>query len=235
MEHPLLILDFITKPLYEFLHENFHLTDSNHFYHVTYMWLYMLLLIILSLFVAKSIKIIPGRLQNFFEVIIDGFRGIIKNTMGEEGMKFFPLIATIGIFILFANLGGIIPGFYSPTANINTNASMALVVFSLTHIIGIKTHGIKYVKQFTGPVLWLAPIMIPIELIGHMARPISLTIRLFGNIMGEDLVLFILLLLAPFLIPMPMLFLMIFTSFIQAFVFTLLAMMYISGAMEEGH
>ncbi len=123
MEHPILLLDFINKPLYHYLQEYFHLADSNHLYHVTYMWLYMLLLIIMSLLVVKSIKMIPGRLQNFVEVIIDGFRSIIKNTMGEEGMRFFPLIATIGIFILFANLGGVFPGFYSPTANINTNAS----------------------------------------------------------------------------------------------------------------
>jgi F-type H+-transporting ATPase subunit a len=93
----------------------------------------------------------------------------------------------------------------------------------------------KYLKHFMGPVWWMAPIMVPVELIGHLARPLSLTMRLFGNIFGEDLVLVVLLALVPFLIPMPMLVLMIFTSVLQAFVFTLLAMMYISGAMEEAH
>ncbi len=235
MEHPILLLDFINHPLVRFLEKHFGLTDPNHLYHVTYMWFYMLLLIGISLFAARGLKLVPGRFQNFLEVAVGGLRDTVRNTMGDEGMRFFSLIATLFIFILIANLGDIIPGMYSPTANINTNASMALIVFLLTHIVGIKVHGIKYVKQFVGPIWIMAPLMIPIELIGHLARPLSLTVRLFGNIFGEDLVLFILLLLAPFLIPMPMLALMIFTALIQAFVFTLLAMMYISGAMEEAH
>ena len=134
-------------------------------------------------------------------------------------------MATIALFILVCNLGGIIPGFYSPTANLNTNLSMALVVFLLTHIVGVRIHGVKYIKQFMGPVWWMAPLMIPVEIIGHLARPLSLTMRLFGNIFGEDLVLIVLLFLVPFLMPIPMLVLMIFTSVLQAFVFTLLAMM----------
>ncbi|MCD6569519.1 MAG: F0F1 ATP synthase subunit A [Deltaproteobacteria bacterium] len=235
MEHPMLLLDFITHPLALFMEKYFNLTDGNHLYHITYMWFYMLLLIGASLIVVRKLKMVPGRLQNFFEVAIGGLKDLTVNTMGEDGLKFFPLIATLAIFILVANLGDIIPGFYSPTANVNTNASMAIVVFFLTHIIGIKVHGMKYVKQFTGPIWWMAPIMIPIEIIGHLARPLSLTVRLFGNIFGEDLVLVIILILAPFLIPMPVLALMIFTALIQTIVFTLLAMMYISGAMEEGH
>jgi F-type H+-transporting ATPase subunit a len=157
------------------------------------------------------------------------------DNMGPHGMIFFPLIATIAVFIFTANMAGIIPGFFSPTANMNTNAAMALTVFVLTHIVGIRIHGFKYLKQFMGPVWWMAPIMIPIELIGHLARPLSLTMRLFGNIAGEDLVLGVLLLLVPYVVPLPFLALMIFTSVLQAFVFSLLAMMYISGAMEEAH
>jgi len=195
----------------------------------------MLILIILSALVAKSLKLVPGRLQNFLEVVIGGLKNLLVDTMGKEGMRFFPLMATIALFILVCNLGGIIPGFYSPTANLNTNLSMALVVFLLTHIVGVRIHGVKYIKQFMGPVWWMAPLMIPVEIIGHLARPLSLTMRLFGNIFGEDLVLIVLLFLVPFLMPIPMLVLMIFTSVLQAFVFTLLAMMYISGAMEEAH
>jgi F-type H+-transporting ATPase subunit a len=103
-------------------------------------------------------------------------------------------------------------------------------------MIGIKTHGVKYIKQFLGPVWWLAPLMLPIEIISHLSRVLSLTLRLFGNIMGEDLVLIILLFLAgKFLAPLPMMFLALFTSFVQAFVFILLTMIYLSAAMEEAH
>jgi len=235
MDHGILILDFITHPIYEFLHERFGLTDGNHFYQVTYTWLYMIFLIVMGFFVSKSLKLVPGRLQNFLEVVIGGLKNLLVDTMGEHGMRFFPLIATIALFIFTCNMAGIIPGFYSPTANLNTNLCMALTVFLLTHIVGVRIHGMKYLKHFMGPVWWMAPIMIPVELIGHLARPLSLTMRLFGNIFGEDLVLVVLLALVPFLVPMPMLVLMIFTSVLQAFVFTLLAMMYISGAMEDAH
>lgn len=234
MEHGFMILNFINHPLYEFF-SGLGLHDGNHFIQVTYTWFYMLVLILMAVVVVRGMKLIPGRLQNFLEVLIGGLKGLLVDTMGEKGMIFFPVMATIFLFIITCNLGGIIPGFYSPTANLNTNCAMALSVFMLTHIVGVKIHGIKYIKQFMGPVWWMAPIMIPVELIGHIARPLSLTMRLFGNIFGEDLVLIVLLLLVPFLMPIPMLILMIFTSLLQAFVFTLLAMMYISGAMEEHH
>jgi F-type H+-transporting ATPase subunit a len=174
-------------------------------------------------------------MQNVMEVIIDGLHALLIDTMGEHGKKFFPLIATLGLFILTANLIGIIPGFESPTANINTNLAMALVVFFSTHVVGVITHGFKYVKQFLGPVWWLIPLMLPIELISHLSRPLSLTFRLFGNIAGEDIVLLVVLLLVPLLVPLPIMFLMIFTSVVQTLVFMLLAMMYIGGAMEEAH
>jgi F-type H+-transporting ATPase subunit a len=157
--------------------------------------------------------------------------------MGEKGRVFFPILATLGLFIFLSNALGLIPGFYSPTASINTTLACALIVFVMTHIIGIKTHGFKYIKQFLGPIWWLAPLMFPIEIISHLSRVLSLTLRLFGNIFGEDLVLGILLLLAgKFLAPaVVMMFLALFTSFIQAFVFVLLSMIYFSTALEEAH
>ena len=193
------------------------------------------ILSVLSFLATRSMQVYPGRLQNVMEVIVDGFHGLLMDTMGEHGKKFFPLIATIGLFILTSNLIGIIPGFESPTANINTNAAMALVVFFMTHIVGVMTHGPKYFKQFLGPVWWLIPLMLPIEVISHLSRPLSLTFRLFGNIAGEDIVLLVVLLLVPLIVPLPIMILMIFTSVVQTLVFMLLAMMYIGGAMEEGH
>lgn len=203
--------------------------------HVTYTWFIMLLLAALSFLVTRNLQIYPGKVQHIFEVIMKMIRGLMEESMGSDGLKFFPLIATIALFILVANLLGIIPGFESPTSNLNTTVSMALVVFVMTHIVGIKVHGFAYIKQFLGPVWWMMPLMLPIELISHLARPLSLSVRLFGNIMGEDLVLAIILLLVPFLVPLPMFALMIFTSVIQTLVFVMLSMIYIKMAMEGAH
>jgi F-type H+-transporting ATPase subunit a len=195
----------------------------------------MLLLIILAFLMSRKLDIYPGKLQNIFEVMIEGIRGLVDDSMGHEGKKFFPLIATLAFFILISNLLGIFPGFESPTANLNTTVAMALTVFVLTHVIGIKVHGFKYIKQFLGPVWWMTPIMFPIEVVSHLARPLSLSVRLFGNIRGEDLVLAIVLMLVPFLMPLPVVILMIFTSIIQTLVFMMLSMIYISLAMQEAH
>ena len=203
--------------------------------HVTYTWLVMIFLILLSILATRRLNINPGPIQNIMEVIVDSFHNLLLDTMGEHGKKFFPLIATIGLFILVSNILGLIPGFESPTANLNTNLSMALVVFCLTHIVGVKVQGVKYLKQFVGPNPWLAPLMIPIELVGHIARPVSLTFRLFGNIEGGHIVLGVIVLLVPLLVPLPILILKLLICFIQTLVFMLLSMMYIAGAMEEHH
>jgi F-type H+-transporting ATPase subunit a len=155
--------------------------------------------------------------------------------MGPKGKAYFPLIATIAFFILTSNLIALIPGFYPPTANLNTNAAMALTVFAMTHIIGIKEHGIGYLKHFCGPVIWLAPLIFPIEIVGHLARPLSLTLRLFGNMYGHEIVLMIFFALVPFLLPLPMMLMGVLVAFIQTFVFMLLAMIYIAGSLEEAH
>ncbi|HUN55087.1 MAG TPA: F0F1 ATP synthase subunit A [Smithella sp.] len=195
----------------------------------------VVLLSVLSMLATRRLAVYPGKVQNVMEVIIGGFDSLLNETMGHEGRKFFPLIATLGLFILTSNLIGLIPGFESPTANINTNAAMAIIVFLSTHVVGVMNHGFKYFKQFMGPVGWLTPLMLPIEVISHISRPLSLTFRLFGNIKGEDIVLLVVLFLVPYLVPIPVFILMIFTSLVQTLVFMLLAMMYIAGAMEEGH
>lgn len=202
---------------------------------VMYAWCVMALLALCSYLATRRMNLYPGRLQNVMEVVVSGFDGLLTETMGHHGRRFFPLIATLGLYILTSNLIGLIPGFESPTANLNTTVSMAVVVFVMTHIVGIRVHGMKYVKQFMGPVWWLTPLMLPIEIISHLSRPLSLSVRLFGNIMGEDIVLAVVLLLVPLLVPLPVFALMIFTSVIQTLVFMLLAMMYIAGAMEEHH
>jgi len=204
--------------------------------HVTYTWLLMALLVILSALAARSLKMVPAGGQNFFELVITGIEDFMVGVTGEEGRPMFPLIASLGFFILCSNYLGVIPGFYSPTANLNTTAACALIVVVMTHVLGVRFHGIKYIKHFTGPVWWLIPLMFPIEVVGHIARLFSLSIRLFGNIFGEELVLSILFFLAGlYLAPVPMMILGLFTGFIQAFIFCLLAMMYFAGSIEHAH
>ena len=225
MEHPILFLDLV---------QGFFKTHLPP--HVTYSWLIMALLLGLGLLASRQVSLVPKGAQNVFELIISSLEEFMVEVTGEEGRAFFPFICTLFLFILTCNLIGLIPGFFSPTANINTPLSMALCTFVFTHYLGIKYHGPKYIKHFLGPIPALAPLFFPIEVVGHCARVLSLTLRLFGNIMGEDLVLAILLFLAgKFLAPLPMMFLAVFTSAVQAFIFTLLAMMYFAGSMEHAH
>jgi F-type H+-transporting ATPase subunit a len=229
MEHP-----------YLFLVKLFELIGLGHFAHkyphVIYSWFAILLLIIFAVLATRKISIIPAKGQNLFEMIISGMEEFMVDITGEEGRQFFPLIATVFIYIATCNLLGLIPGFFPPTASINTTVSCAITVVVFTHIIGIRYHGVKYIKHFLGPVWWLIPIILPIEIIGHLARILSLSFRLFGNITGHELVLAILFMLAGmFLAPLPIMAMGIFVAFVQAFVFFLLSIMYFYGAMEEAH
>jgi len=203
--------------------------------HITHTWLIMAMLALCGFLATRGLGVYPGRFQNVMEVIIGALDSLLVDTMGEKGKKFFPLIATLGLFILVSNLLGLVPGFVSPTSNLNMTIAMALVVFVLTHVVGVQMQGLKYFKQFLGPVWWLIPLMLPIELISHLSRPLSLSVRLFGNIEGGHIVIIVLLILVPILIPLPILILKVLISFIQTLVFMLLSMMYIAGAMEEHH
>jgi F-type H+-transporting ATPase subunit a len=196
----------------------------------------MLLLILAGAAAAKGVSLVPTKMQNFFELIVSGIEEFMVDITGEEGRWLFPIVATVFIYILTCNLIGLVPGFFPPTASLNTTASCALVVVIFTHVIGIKYHGVKYIKHFLGPVWWMIPIILPIELIGHVARILSLSFRLFGNMMGHELVLGILFALAgAFFAPLPIMALGIFVALVQAFVFFLLSVMYFTGAMEHAH
>jgi len=229
MEHP-----------YLFFVKFFELIGLGHFAHayphVVYSWVIMTVLIVLGALAAKGISMIPNKMQNFFEVVISGLEEFMVDVTGEEGRWLFPLAGSVFLYIFFCNLSGLVPGFFPPTASINTTLSCAVVVVVFTHVIGIKYHGVKYIKHFLGPVWWMSPLILIIELIGHAARILSLTFRLFGNMAGHELVLAILFLLAGlFLAPLPIMALGIFVSFVQAFVFFLLSIIYFSGAMEHAH
>lgn len=229
MVHPFLFLQFF-RSLFEPLHIAEAAVDA-----IIYTWFILIFLAVISFLATRSVKTVPGGLQNFMEVVVAGIENMVVENMGEKGRPFFPLIATLALFILVSNLIGLVPGFFPPTANINTTAACAIIVFLSTHIVGIKEHGFHYLKHFMGPIIWLAPIMFFIEVIGHLSRPLSLTLRLFGNMNGHELVLMIFFGLAPFLVPLPMMLMGVLVSFIQAFVFMLLSMIYIQGSLEEAH
>ena len=169
------------------------------------------------------------------EMATTGLLQFMESLMGSDAKRFLPLIGGTAFFILFNNLLGLIPGFDGATANINTTLAPALVIFVATHIVGVRTHGAGYIKQFLGPVWWLSPLMLPIELISHFARILSLSVRLFGNMMGDHKVLAIFLGLVALGVPVIFMGMGIFIALVQTFVFTLLSILYITFALEEAH
>lgn len=229
MEHP-----------YLFFVKLFELIGLGHFAHaypyIVYTWVVMIMLIVLGFIAAKSVSLVPTKVQNVMEIIISALEEFTIDITGEEGRWLFPLLATVFLYIFTCNIIGLIPGFFPPTASLNTTLSCALVVVPFTHVIGIKYHGVKYIKHFLGPVWWMVPLIFPIEIIGHLARILSLTFRLFGNMMGHELVAGILFGLAgAFFAPLPIMVLGIFVALVQAFVFYLLSVMYFTGALEHAH
>ncbi len=202
--------------------------------HIVFVVLVSFLLTLFLYLISRKKEFYPSPLQSFAESIVGAFRGLLVDLMGKEGERYLPVVGTIGLFIFFNNLAGLFPGFISPTSNLNVTVGAAIFVFLYYHYTGIKKHGIvKYIKHFAGPYPWLAPLFFPIEIISHFSRPLSLSVRLFGNIRGEDTVIIILAFLIPYIVPLPMMALAVFTSFVQALVFTLLAAVYIAGAVEE--
>jgi len=209
--------------------------------YVTYSWLAMAILIVVSLLVRSSLKMVPRGLQNFMEALIEAHYNLCEETIGHHWARaHFPLIATLGLYILLCNFMGLIPGFDSPTANINTTASCAVPVFFATHYYGLRVHKHKYINHFLGPIrsIFAIPLMLMmfiIEVIGHFARPVTLSVRLFGNMISKHLILIVLGILAPAIIPVTILGLGVLVSIVQAFVFVLLSCLYLAGAVEEAH
>lgn len=197
-------------------------------------------LTVLSLVLRSRLSVEnPGKLQLVIEDMVGAVQGLLHDLVGEKGLRYLPLVGSIGLFILIANLMGLVPGLMAPTSNINVPVGCALTVWVFYHMQGIKEQGLfAYFKHFAAPPgapLFIAPIMLPIELISHLSRVLSLSLRLFGNIFGEDLVIIILFSIVPFLVPLPMMFLGIITSTLQAFIFVMLTMIYLGGAVAVEH
>ena len=180
--------------------------------------------------------------RNIIEAIFDFALDTMAQIMGRENAKrYFPLIIGLALFILVSNLLGLVPGFIPPTQNLNTSLAMGVSVFVCYNAIGLFKHGLAYFKEFVGPVWWLFFLMIPIEAVGHIFRPISLSVRLTGNMGGDHTVLVAFGDLAtqffgaPLLLPVPFFFLGLIVSIVQALVFALLSVAYIGLAIEEEH
>ena len=188
---------------------------------------------------AAGDTVIPERELNarsVVETICEATFGLMEGIMGREAAKsFLPLIGTLAFFILFGNLAGLVPGLLPPTDVISTNLVLALIVFFATHIYGVKKNGLEHFKHMMGPMLFLAPLVFPIELISHLARPLSLTLRLFGNMVGDHTVLTIFLGFGILLVPLPVMFLGTIVCVVQTLVFCLLSVVYISMAIEDLH
>ncbi len=205
------------------------------FRHVFFSWTAMILLFSVSFLVRRNLTMVPGKLQNFFETIIDTMEDFIHTNLGDEGKKYVPLLVGIFIYLITMNLLGLVPGFDAPTANLNTTVSMALVVFVYYNIVGIQRWGLHYINHFTGPSKALIPLMLPLEIVSHISRPLSLSLRLFGNIRGEEIVIILSFVMAPVLSSLPIYALFLLGKCMQAFVFFMLTMIYIKGSLEHAH
>ncbi len=191
------------------------------------------IILLLAKTASATMRAVPVGTQNFMEAFIEGAISMGKDTIGEEkARQYLPLVLTVGLFVLISNLVGIIPGFESPTSNINVTLPLALVVFIYYNYEGIRVNGVKkYFGHFMGPVPVLAPLMFPIEIVSHISRIISLSFRLFGNIKGDDLFLWVLLMLVPLFAPLPAYLLLTFSALLQTFVFMILIYVYLAGAV----
>lgn len=241
MEHPILFLPLLLEklglPVPHVIDASLPWYQQILHVHMVYTWFIMICLILVAKLTVGNQEMIPGKGQNFWEAILGGLNDFYVENMGEEGARMlFPMLTTFALFILISNLVGLMPAFFSPTANINITLGCTLIVWVTSHILGIKYHGVKYIKHFLGPMPWLIPLMFPIEIISNFARILSLSIRLFGNIMAKEILLAVLFMLAgAYFGPLPILCLGVLVSFVQAGVFVLLSVVYFSGAMEHAH
>jgi len=210
------------------------LISHNHtFLILAHVVLVAVIVLAIAKFSTSSMQIVPRGVQNVSEVYLNGVVGIGRDVIGEKlSIHYLPLVATIGLFVFVSNMIGIIPGFEAPTSNINVTLALALIVFVYYNYEGVRENGIvKYMKHFLGPVWWLYWLMLPIEIVSHISRIISLSFRLFGNIKGDDLFLAVILMLAPFIAPLAPYALLAFSGLLQAFIFMILTYVYLAGAV----
>jgi F-type H+-transporting ATPase subunit a len=218
---------------------------ATHFTLTHILWTLLVMLVVLvgclafRLSLTHADGVLPARrfgLRALFEMIADAVYGTAVGVMGEKNARrYLPLIGGLALFILFSNLLALVPGFGVPTTTLKTNLALAGLVFLMTHVYGVRENGLAYFKHFLGPVWWLAPLMVVIEIISHIARPIALSLRLMGNMVSDHKVVFTFFSLCPLLLPIPFLFLGLLVCVVQTFVFCVLTMIYIALATAHDH
>jgi F-type H+-transporting ATPase subunit a len=209
------------------------LSHDHSFIYLTHMLLAAAIVLLIAKVATTNMRLVPTGCQNVMEAYLGGVLAMGADVMGKtEARRYLPLVATIGLFVGIANVIGVIPGFEAPSAFLDFTLALALVVFAYYNFEGIRRNGlITYFKHFMGPVWWLAWLMFPIEIVSHISRIISLSFRLFGNVKGDDMFLMVILMLAPWLLPMIPFALLTFMAFLQAFIFMMLTYVYLGGAV----
>jgi F-type H+-transporting ATPase subunit a len=246
LEHPLLIVEWVNALLGPLVaaalaplgyHFEGHEVIPN----------YLVMILLIVVFVTVMCLVMrsrlsvehPGKFQILLEDGVTAVVGLLEEWIGPDGRRYLPLIATLGLFILLGNYAGLVPGLMAPTANINVTVGCAITTWVYYHYQGFRKQGVvNYVKHFAvppGAPVWMAPLMLVIELISHSSRLLSLSLRLFGNIFGEELVIVILGSIVPFIVPLPMMFLGLITGGLQAFIFVLLSIIYLQAAVAVEH
>ncbi len=211
---------------------------------VVMMFVAVALVIGLLVRAGSSRQLVPTRLQSLAEILVEFIRGMIRETMGQEGMRFFPLVSSLFFFILFCNLLGLIPGSFTVTSQLVVTGVFAVGVYTLSVVVGFRLHGIRFLGILVPPGTpgWLIPLMIPIELISHLARPLSLSVRLFANMTAGHVILGVLFGLTiagglligwlPFAFTVALYALELGIAFIQAYIFTILTCVYLGDAIH---
>ncbi len=177
----------------------------------------------------------PGWVQQMLEIGVESINAMLDGFIGPGARKYFPVLGGFAFFILSSNLITNVPGFQPPTGDLNTTVALGVMSFLFYNYLGIRAQGFGYAKQFIGDPWYMAPLMIPIEVLSHLSRPLSLSIRLFGNIFAEHTLAGVFFILLPFGLPLVFAPLGVFVAFMQTFVFVMLSMVYIAGALEHGH
>lgn len=210
--------------------------------HIVFSALICLIVLVLGLIVRSRLSVDnPGKLQILLEDIVGFFVGVLEDNIGPKGRKFLPLLGGLFVFIWMGNMMGQIPGLGAPTSNINVPFACAITLWLYYHFEGVRAQGVfNYIKHFAvmpGVPILMSPLIFVIEVISHLSRVLSLTLRLFGNIFGEHLVVLIIASIIPFLMPLPIQFLGLVVGTLQAFIFLILGAIYLSAAVavDEHH
>jgi len=193
-------------------------------------WALMLLLFLISWLSTRRLKLEPGPWQVAVEGIVGAIQDAIQAVLGEYSLRILPFVASLWIFLVLANLIGIIPGLGSPTGDLSTTAALAVLVFLSVHWYGIQIHGVKeYLRHYIEP----NPILLPFHVVSEVSRTVALAVRLFGNVFSLEMAALLVLLVAGFLVPVPVLLLHIVEALVQAYIFGMLALIYIAGGIQS--